>query len=128
MSLNNSNSAKHIYGQFNVKMPENICVNINIPVRRTSEFHQKHFAANIMVLRTFLVFSIYETWRISVEIYLFTNIMVRRTSVFHTKHISTIMMVLRTLLVYSIQLNSKLFVKIFGLFKAAELQNICRDA
>jgi hypothetical protein len=44
------------------------------------------------------------------------------------QNISTIMMVLRTLLVYSIQLNSKLFVKIFGLFKAAELQNICRDA
>ena len=73
--------------------------NINISVPCTSVLHYKHLSA--------------------------TNIMVLRTSVFYNKYISTIMMVLRTLLVYSIQLNTKLFMKTFGLFTAAELQNIC---
>ncbi len=89
--------------------------NINISVRCTSEIHYKHFSTNIMVLCTF----VFHTKNIS------TILMVLRTSGFRTKNISTFLIVLRTLVVYSIQLNSKLFVKIFGLFKAAELQNIC---
>jgi len=93
--------------------------NINISVRCTSEIHNKHFSTNIMVRCT----SVFRTKNIS------TILMVLRASVFRTKNNSTILVVLRTLLVYSIQLNSKLFGRIFGLFKAAELQNICsRDA
>jgi hypothetical protein len=49
---------------------------------------------------------------------------VRWTSEIHYKHFSTNIAVLPTLLVYSIQLGCKLFVVIFHLLEAAELQNI----
>jgi len=86
-------------------------------VLRTSVFQTKNNSTFLVVLRT----SMFRTKNIS------TILMVLRTYVFRTKNNSTILVVLRTLLVYSIQLNSKLFGKIFGFFKAAELQNICRD-